>query len=184
MVLIGAGGCCRDTVSFFNAKNIVIFDDNKTGFIEHCPVIGTINDLIRMRPIDTIYNCIGSVGKNDTRNRIYQKVMEAGLKTDPLLLCSFISRNVRIGNNVMANIGSQLHHHCAMDDNCVISPGVILCGNVTLERNVFVGAGAVIIQGIKVGSNAVIGAGSVVLKDVPPNAVMVGNPARFIKWNY
>lgn len=46
--------------------------------------------------------------------------------------------------------------------------------------NVEVGANAIILGGIKIGDNAKIGAGSVVLKDVPPNAIAVGNPARII----
>ncbi|MDD5065031.1 MAG: hypothetical protein PHQ35_09790, partial [Phycisphaerae bacterium] len=170
-----------DTVSFFNAKNIVIFDDNKTGFIEHCPIIGTIDDLIRMRPTDDVFNCVGSVSDNRVRNRIYEKLKAADIKVKPLLLCAFISLNAKIGENVLANIGSQIHHDCVIGDNSVISPGVIICGNVTLEGNNFVGAGAVIIQGLTIGANAIVGAGSIVIHDVPPNAVMVGNPARFIK---
>ena len=43
-----------------------------------------------------------------------------------------------------------------------------------------VGANAVIIGAIKIGDGAVIGAGAVVVKDVPPGAVVAGNPARVI----
>jgi acetyltransferase-like isoleucine patch superfamily enzyme len=183
MIMVGAGGASIDALSFLSHEEVYFYDDNKTGLFQGYKILGTTDDLCRMQTDDTIYLAIGSVGDNRVRNRIYKKLTEAGLKIDPLLLCQFISRNAKIGNNVLANVGSQIHHDCIIGDNCVISPGVILCGNVTLEQNVFVGAGAVIIQGITVGENAVMGMGSVVLKDVPPNAVMVGNPARFTKWN-
>ena len=49
--------------------------------------------------------------------------------------------------------------------------------------NVVVGANVVIIGNIRIGNNVVIGAGSVVVKDIPDNAVVVGNPARIIKIN-
>ena len=46
--------------------------------------------------------------------------------------------------------------------------------------NVFIGAHAIIMGGIKIGPNAIIAAGSVVVKDVSPNTVVGGNPARVI----
>jgi len=45
-----------------------------------------------------------------------------------------------------------------------------------------IGTSATIMCGIKIGKNAIIGAGSVVIKDVPPNAIVAGNPARIIKY--
>ena len=44
-----------------------------------------------------------------------------------------------------------------------------------------IGANAVVIEGVRIGRNAVVGAGAIVISDVPPNAVVVGNPARVIK---
>ena len=52
----------------------------------------------------------------------------------------------------------------------------------TIMDNVTVGANAVIIGNITIGNNVIIGAGSVVIKDVPDNAIVVGNPARIIKY--
>lgn len=49
--------------------------------------------------------------------------------------------------------------------------------------NVTLGANVVIIGKVRVGNNVVIGAGSVVVKDIPDNAVVVGNPAKIIKYN-
>ena len=53
---------------------------------------------------------------------------------------------------------------------------------VVIEDGVFIGANAVILEGIRVGKNAVVGAGAVVTADVPPSAVVVGSPARFLKF--
>ncbi len=50
-----------------------------------------------------------------------------------------------------------------------------------VKKGASIGAGSVILPGITIGENAMVGAGSVVTKDVPPNAVVAGNPARVIK---
>ncbi|HEU5395915.1 MAG TPA: acyltransferase [Verrucomicrobiae bacterium] len=49
-----------------------------------------------------------------------------------------------------------------------------------VKRGASIGSGAVLLGGITVGENALIGAGSVVTKDVPPNTIVAGNPARII----
>jgi acetyltransferase-like isoleucine patch superfamily enzyme len=49
-----------------------------------------------------------------------------------------------------------------------------------VEDYASVGARAVILPGVTIGKNALVGAGAVVTKDVPPNAVVVGNPAKII----
>lgn len=50
-----------------------------------------------------------------------------------------------------------------------------------VERGASIGSGAVIMCGTTIGQNAVVGAGAVVTKDVPPGAVVVGNPARLLR---
>lgn len=54
--------------------------------------------------------------------------------------------------------------------------------NTVIEDNVSIGTSATIMGGITIGENAVIGAGSVVVKSVPKNAVVVGNPARILRY--
>lgn len=51
---------------------------------------------------------------------------------------------------------------------------------VKLGNDVFVGAGAMILKGVKIGNGSVIGAGAVVTRNVPPNSIVAGNPARVI----
>ena len=52
-----------------------------------------------------------------------------------------------------------------------------------VRKNASIGSGCTILGGIEIGENAMVGAGSVVTKNVPANAVVVGNPARIIKKN-
>lgn len=70
--------------------------------------------------------------------------------------------------------------------NCHIAGGVIIGKKngkcPCIGDNVSIGANATIIGGIKIGNNSVIGAGAVVITDVPDNAVVVGNPAKVVKY--
>ncbi|MEU5251891.1 sugar O-acetyltransferase [Streptomyces longwoodensis] len=52
---------------------------------------------------------------------------------------------------------------------------------ITIGDNVWLGGGAIVLPGVTIGHNSVIGAGSVVTRDVPPNVVAVGNPARPVR---
>jgi maltose O-acetyltransferase len=52
---------------------------------------------------------------------------------------------------------------------------------IVIEDNVWLGGGAIVLPGVTIGTNSVIGAGAVVTKDVPPNVVAVGNPAKVIR---
>ena len=59
---------------------------------------------------------------------------------------------------------------------------VCIEGPVTINDNVWVGAKATIIPGVTIGEGAVIAMGAVVTKDVPPCAVVGGNPAKILKY--
>lgn len=55
------------------------------------------------------------------------------------------------------------------------------CIGTLVKRGASIGSGATLMCGITIGENALVGAGSVVTKDVPPGAVVAGNPARVVK---
>ena len=59
-------------------------------------------------------------------------------------------------------------------------PGLNVFGPIKIHDNCFIGVDSIIMPGTKIGPNAVIGAGSVVTKDVPPNSVVAGVPARVL----
>ncbi|MER3446528.1 MAG: hypothetical protein C4291_06635 [Candidatus Dadabacteria bacterium] len=57
-------------------------------------------------------------------------------------------------------------------------------GDVVIGNDVWIGRGAVILSGVHVGNGAVIGAEAVVARDVPPYAIVVGNPARVVSYRF
>ena len=57
-------------------------------------------------------------------------------------------------------------------------------GDITVGDDVWLGHGATICSGVKIGQGAIVAAGSIVVKDVPPYAIVGGNPAKFIKWRF
>lgn len=60
-------------------------------------------------------------------------------------------------------------------------PNLIKVAPVSIGRNVFIGAGSKILKGVTIGENSVIGAGSIVTRDIPPNVIAAGNPARVLR---
>lgn len=76
---------------------------------------------------------------------------------------AIIMPGVSICENVLINTGAQIDHNCVIGAHSVISPGAILCGDVTLGECCSVGAGAIILQGVKLNAWTKINAGSLVV---------------------
>lgn len=94
-----------------------------------------------------------------------------------------VNPEVRIGKHCIINSGAIIEHDCVIEDFVHVSPNASLAGGVTVGEGSQVGIGAKVIQGVKIGKWVVVGAGTVVISDVPDYAVVVGNPARIIKYN-
>jgi maltose O-acetyltransferase len=81
-----------------------------------------------------------------------------------------------IGNNVTISDARILLH----DGSTKMALNYSRVGKVTIGSNVFIGADSIILPTITIGDNVVVGAGTVVTKDIPNNAVVVGNPGKII----
>jgi len=85
-----------------------------------------------------------------------------------------VGARISIGNHVEIANGSYVLSHTGYQP--------IKEKDITIiEDNVRIFVNSVILPGVKIGKNSIVGAGSVVMKDVPPNVVVMGNPARVVK---
>lgn len=104
----------------------------------------------------------------------------------------FIENDVIIGDYVTIKSGVQLWDGLVIEDNVFIGPNAAFTNDLfprskqypkefkktVIRKGASIGANATILPGVEIGSNAMVGAGSVVTKNVPPNAIVLGNPAR------
>lgn len=108
---------------------------------------------------------------------------------------SVVEHHVEIGNEVRIHSQVFIPECTVLEDGCWIGPRVVLT-NVPYPiskrakeylranricRGAKVGANATVLPGVVVGERALVGAGAVVTRDVPPETVVVGNPAKVIK---
>lgn len=108
----------------------------------------------------------------------------------------FIENDVVIGDNVTIKCGVQLWDGIRIEDDVFIGPNVTFTNDLMPRSKVYpkqflqtivktgasIGGGATILPGITIGRYAIVGAGAVVTKSVPDGAVVVGNPARIIRY--
>jgi acetyltransferase-like isoleucine patch superfamily enzyme len=107
---------------------------------------------------------------------------------------SNVEHHVRIGNGVRLHSNVFVPEMSVLEDLCWLGPNVVLTNaryptshsakqqlaGPYIEKGARIGANTTILPGIRIGAYALVGAGAVVTLDVPPEAVVVGNPARII----
>lgn len=109
-------------------------------------------------------------------------------------------KNIKIGKDVFINSGCCFQDQGGIEigDGCLIGQQVVLAtlnhdlnpncrgdmipAPIKIGNRVWIGAHVTVLPGVTIGDNSVVGAGAVVTKDVPPNVVVVGNPARIVKY--
>jgi len=109
---------------------------------------------------------------------------------------SLVENDTTIGALTKIQADAYITAYSTLEDNVFIAPCVVttndnfmgrtekrhgLIKGPTIRRGARVGGGAILCPGVEIGEEAFVGAGAVVVKDVPPRAVVVGNPARVLR---
>lgn len=108
---------------------------------------------------------------------------------------------ISLGNNFYMNSGCHILGDITIGNNVMIGPKTVIWGRdhgmsksfkmnkqnhikkaIKIGNDVWIGANVTILKGVNISDHAVIGAGSVITKDVPTNAIVVGNPGKVIKY--
>ncbi len=118
---------------------------------------------------------------------------------------SFVEAGAEIGDNVTVKNGNLIWEGVTIEDGVFVGPNVLFTNDLyprsprlpqaharyqdhgwltptRVRHGASLGAGAVIVAGVTIGEYALVGAGAVVTQDVPPHALVVGNPARVRGW--
>lgn len=107
------------------------------------------------------------------------------------LFATWIPGSAQIGKNIVIGywgLGVVIHSKSVIGSNVWISQNVTIgrkegtVGVPIIKDNVYIGPNSVVIGEITIGPNSVIGANSFVNKDVPPNAIVAGCPAKLIRF--
>lgn len=99
------------------------------------------------------------------------------------VICAFSS--VQVGDRCLIGADVQItdtdfHATAPANRRFETRPEMIASAPVVIEDNVFLGAGVRVLKGVRIGSNSVVGAGSLVTRDIPPDVIAAGVPARVI----
>lgn len=106
----------------------------------------------------------------------------------------FIENDVKVGDRVTVKCGVQLWDGVELEDDVFIGPNVTFTNDLfprsrnppaawartLIQKGASIGANATILANTTIGQNAMVGAGAVVTQPVPPNAIVVGNPAKIV----
>lgn len=197
--LLGASGHCKVIIEIIEEMGQMpagIFDDDSARRkILQYPVLGAF-DKTKLPDTATI---IISIGNNYIRKKIADSLgvpfgtvihpaacmsSRATIREGTVVMAgATINSEAMIGAHCIINTNAAVDHDCVIGDYVHISPNAALAGNIEVGEGAHIGIGSCVIQGITIGRWATVGAGAVVIHDVPDYAVVVGNPARIIKYN-
>lgn len=148
-----------------------------------------------IHPLSDVAEC--DIGES-TRVWQFVVILKGAVIGDYCNICAhtLIESDVIIGNNVTIKSGVYIWDGVTLEDNVFVGPCVAFTNDkeprskqypdsflrTYVKKGASIGANATILPGVTLGENCMVGAGSVVINDVPPNAVVIGNPAKIIKF--
>jgi sugar O-acyltransferase (sialic acid O-acetyltransferase NeuD family) len=202
VVIVGAGGQGRLIADALISQKVAIH-----GFIDPSFEVGVLvggipilggDDWTRSHPEAVIAIGIGATQETSQRMELYNRfksyriigclhesaIVGTAVKihdTAQIMANCLLNHSSFVGENVVIHSGGIIEHDAVIEAHSYLSPRVTFCGNVRIGPRVFIGASSTIIQNISIGEGATIAAGSVVTRDVPPNSLVMGVPARVVE---
>jgi sugar O-acyltransferase (sialic acid O-acetyltransferase NeuD family) len=175
----------NDTLETLSNINVVSYQNFKEGNHASKKIIVAIaNSKVREILVKKLIEDTIEQIDISSKNNVLMDDIEYG---NGLLLCPFVTltSDIKIGKSFHANIYSYVAHDCVIGDYVTFAPRVMCNGNVHIEDHAYIGTGAILKQGsnekpLIIGRGAIVGMGAVVTKDVAPNTIVVGNPARLL----
>jgi len=157
------------------------YESNKIFITKYKIEVDRRNSAIPMADL-TKYNCRIEPGA------IIREMVEIGDHC-VIMMGAVLNIGAVIGERTMIDMNVVVGGRAIVGKNCHIGAGTVLAGvieppsaePVIVEDDVLIGANAVVLEGVKVGKGAVVAAGSIVVRNVEPNTVVAGVPARFLK---
>ena len=138
-----------------------------------------------------------SIGRG-TRVWAFAHVLPGAVLGEDCNVCDhvFIENDVIVGNRVTIKCGVQLWDGTRLEDDVFVGPNATFSNDplprskqyldghpqTIVRQGASIGANATILPGLTIGEHAMVGAGAVVTRPVPPYAVVVGNPARVVRY--
>jgi sugar O-acyltransferase (sialic acid O-acetyltransferase NeuD family) len=200
LIVLGAGGHGRVVADAAEAAGLTVFgyiDPKlpKGSLVNSVPVLGT-DELLKDVSFVREHCFVVALGDQKARRALSERLDESGsLRTimhpscivsksarigagSVLAAGAIVNANATIGRFCILNTACSVDHDCVIEDGVQICPGARLSGKVTCGPDALLGAGVTIIPGVTVGASAIVGAGAVVVRNVPPQTVVLGNPAR------
>lgn len=204
VIIVGAGGHAKVIIDILQQNKtyqiVGLIDKEETSGFWGIPILGKDVNLSDLKEQENVSLAFVALGNNILRERVSQRVLEAGYKLINVISSSamisskikmgtgiavmhgaIINADTEIGNGCIVNSNSSIDHECRIGEYTHIAPGVAISGGTKIGKGCFLGTGCRVIDKVKIGDDVVVGAGGVVINDIQSRCTVVGVPAQILR---